>query len=316
VIGLGCAVVVSRGSALKGAFALLLGLLFSTVGLSPVHTQARFTFGRPELYQGINFIPAMIGLFGLSEILRTVSMRGANPDIVAPIGVAAPIGPGRSGSFFARHVSGSFRDVFGGSLEILWRRPLRILQSSAIGTVIGILPGAGADIAAWVSFGYSKRTSKTPEDYGRGSLEGVADAGAANNAALAGAWIPALVFGIPGDSITAIVLGIMMMKNLTPGPEIFEKQAVLVYSLYFVFILANLALLPAGWLAIRAGGQLIRVPRHTLLPIIVMFCVMGAYAIGGSYFDVALMLAMGLIGFALKRAQIPVGPVVLGIILD
>jgi TctA family transporter len=311
VIGLGCAVVVSRGSALKGAFALLLGLIFSTVGLSPVHTQARFTFGRPELYQGINFIPAMIGLFGLSEVLRTVSTLGAKEHMV----VAAPIEHGRSASFFARHVSGSFRDVFGGSLDILWRRPVRILQSSAIGTLIGILPGAGADIAAWVSFGYSKRMSKNPEQYGRGSLEGVADAGAANNAALAGAWIPALVFGIPGDSITAIVLGIMMMKNLTPGPEIFEKQAVLVHSLYFVFILANLVLIPAGWLAIRAGGQLVRVPRHTLIPIIVMFCVIGAYAIGGSYFDVGLMLAMGLIGFVLERAQIPVGPVILGIIL-
>jgi len=311
VIGLGCAVVVSRGSALKGAFALLLGLLFSTVGLSPVHTQARFTFGRPELYQGINFIPAMIGLFGLSEILRAVSMPGAEKlDFVS-----TPIGADRRGSFFARHVSGSFRSVFGGSLEILWRRPLRILQCSAIGTIIGILPGAGADIAAWVSFGYSKQRSKTPELYGRGSLEGVADAGAANNAALAGAWIPALVVGIPGDSITAIVLGIMTMKNLTPGPEIFERQGVLIWGLYFVFILANLALLPAGWLAIRAGAQLIRVPRHTLIPIIVMFCVIGAYAIGGSYFDVALMLAMGLLGFALERAQIPVGPVVLGIIL-
>lgn len=311
VIGLGCAVVVSRGSAMKGAFALLLGLLFSTVGLSPVHTQARFTFGRPELYQGISFIPAMIGLFGLSEILRTVSTLGAKEQLV----VAAPIERAGARSFFARHVSGSFRDVFGGSVEILWRRPVRVLQCSAIGTLIGILPGAGADIAAWVSFGYSKRRSKNPEEYGRGSLEGIADAGAANNAALAGAWIPALVFGIPGDSITAIVLGIMMMKNLTPGPQIFETQAVLVHALYFVFILANLALIPAGWLAIRAAGQLIRVPRHTLMPIIVLFCVIGAYAIGGSYFDVALMMAMGVLGFALERAGIPVGPVVLGIIL-
>lgn len=310
VIGLGCAVVVSRGSALKGAVALLLGLLFSTVGLSPVHTEPRFTFGRPELYQGINFIPAMIGLFGLSEVLRSVSTARGTDEIIA----TEVTGAQRQASFFARHVVGSLRDVFGGSLEILWRRPLRILQSSAIGTLIGILPGAGADIAAWVSFGYSKRTSKTPEQYGRGSLEGIADAGAANNAALAGAWIPALVFGIPGDSITAIVLGVMMMKNLTPGPEIFDKQAVLVYGLYFVFILANVALLPAGWLAIRAGGQLIRVPRRTLIPIIVMFCV-GAYAIGGSHFDVGLMLTMGILGFALERAAIPVGPVVLGIIL-
>jgi putative tricarboxylic transport membrane protein len=295
VLGLGCAVVVSRGSALKGAFALLLGLLLSTIGLSPVHTAARFTFGWPELYQGINFIPAMVGLFGLSEVLRNVRTLGKRFLVASP--------------------ERSVDTVFGGALALFWRRKWATLQASAIGMLIGILPGAGADIAAWVSYGVSKRASRTPEEYGRGSIEGVADAGAANNSALAGAWVPALTLGIPGDSITAIVLGIMMMKNLQPGPEIFERQAVLVTSLYLVFVLANLALLPAGFLAIRASGALVRVPRHTLLPIIVLFCVLGAYAIAGSYFDVGLMLVMGVLGFVLERWQVPVGPVVLGIIL-
>jgi TctA family transporter len=298
VLGLGCTVVVSRGSALKGAFALLLGLLLSTVGLSPVHTEARFTFGRPELYQGISFIPALVGLFGLSEVLRNVRTLG-EPALTAA--VAAP--------------RGSIESVFGGSLALFWKRPWQTLQASAIGTLIGILPGAGADIAAWVTYGLSKRASPTPEEYGRGSIEGVADAGAANNAALAGAWVPALTLGIPGDSITAIVLGIMTMKNLQPGPQIFEKQAVLVHSLYLVFLLANLALLPAGYLAIRASGGLMRVPRHTLLPVIVLFCILGSYSIGGSYFDVGLMLVMGLLGFVLERWEVPVAPVVLGIIL-
>ena len=305
MLGLGCAVVVSRGSALKGAFALLLGLLFSTVGLSAVHTEARFTFGRPELYQGINFIPALVGLFGLSEVLRNVRTLGA----AEPIPVVEPTAAKRRG------LGDSIRAVFGGTFDLFLRRPWQTLQASAIGTLIGILPGAGADIAAWVSYGVSKRTSKNPDEYGRGSIEGVADSGAANNSALAGAWVPALTLGIPGDSITAIVLGIMMMKNLQPGPQIFEKQAVLVHSLFLVFVLANLALLPAGYLAIRASGSLMRVPRHTLLPIIVLFCVLGSYSIGGSYFDVGLMLAMGLLGFVLERWQVPVGPVVLGIIL-
>jgi TctA family transporter len=304
VLGLGCAVVVSRGSALKGAFALLLGLLFSTVGLSAVHTEARFTFGRPELYQGISFIPALVGLFGLSEVLRNVR---------APVTLAAPSpavpAVGR------RSVAQAIGAVFGGTLGLFRRRPRQTLVASAIGTLIGILPGAGADIAAWVSYGVSKRTARNPEEYGRGSLEGVADAGAANNSALAGAWVPALTLGIPGDSITAIVLGVMMMKNLQPGPEIFAKQALLVHSLFVVFVLANLMLLPAGYLAIRASGFLLRVPRHTLLPVIVLFCVLGSYAIGGSYFDVGVMLGMGLLGFVLERGQVPVGPVVLGIIL-
>lgn len=297
VLGLGCAVVVARGSPLKGAFALLLGLLFSTVGLSPVHTEARFTFGRPELFQGVNFIPALVGLFGLSEVLR---------------GVRSLAGPGELATAEPARAAAS---VFGGTLALFWRRKWPCLQASAIGTLIGILPGAGADIAAWVTYGLSKRASKTPEEYGRGSLEGVADAGAANNSALAGAWVPALTLGIPGDSITAIVLGIMMMKNLQPGPQIFEKQALLVHSLYLVFILANLALIPAGWLAVRMSGALMRVPRHTLLPLVVLFCVLGSYSIGGSYFDVLTMLLMGVLGFALERFQVPVGPIVLGIIL-
>jgi TctA family transporter len=297
LLGLGCAVVVARGSALKGAFALLLGLLLSTVGLSPVHTEARFTFGRPELYQGINFIPALVGLFGLSEVLRNVRTPPAALHVAPQVG------------------AGGLRAMFGGTLDLFWRRRFSVLQASAIGTVIGILPGAGADIAAWVTYGLSKRASKTPEEYGHGSIEGVADAGAANNSALAGAWVPALTLGIPGDSITAIVLGIMMMKNLQPGPEIFEKQAVLVNSLYLVFLLANLALLPAGYVAVRASGALMRVPRHTLLPIVVLFCILGSYSIGGSYFDVGLMLLMGVLGFVLERWQVPVGPIVLGIIL-
>src|SRR5262245_21553819 len=246
----------------------------------------------------------MVGLFGLSEVLRNVRTLGSPAAlVVAQAGVAA------------RSLRESIASVFGGSLELLWRRPWQILQCSAIGTLIGILPGAGADIAAWVTYGLSKRQSSRPEEYGRGSFEGVADAGAANNSALAGAWVPALTLGIPGDSITAIVLGIMMMKNLQPGPQIFEKQAVLVASLYLVFILANLALLPAGWVAVRASGALMRVPRRTLLPVVVLFCVLGSYSIGGSYFDVALMLLMGVLGFALERFRVPVGPVVLGIVL-
>lgn len=304
LLGLGCAVVVSRGSALKGAFALLLGLLFSTVGLSPVHAEARFTFGRPELFQGINFIPALVGLFGLSEVLRNVRSLGAPAATVLAPPAAAAGG-----------LTASIESVFGGTLALLRRRPWQTLQASTIGTLIGILPGAGADIAAWVTYGLSKRGSNTPEEYGNGSIEGVADAGAANNSALAGAWVPALTLGIPGDSITAIVLGIMMMKDLQPGPQIFEKQALLVQSLLLVFVLANLALLPAGYIAIRASGALLRVPHRTLLPIIVLFCVLGSYSIGGSYFDVGLMLGMGILGFALERWQVPLGPIVLGIIL-
>jgi putative tricarboxylic transport membrane protein len=229
VLGLSCAVIVSGGAMLKALFALLLGLLLATVGLSAVHTQARFTFGLPELYEGINFIPAMIGLFGVSEVLKNlVALRqGKSADVVAARTATQPSARSRWMSLLLAPVS----QVLIPALVELRRRIAAVIRSSAIGTTIGMLPGAGADIASWVSMAVAKRWSKPPGDGDGASLDGFAEATTANNSALAGAWIPALVFGIPGDSVTAIVIGVLMMKNIKPGPEIFEKQAVLVYSL-------------------------------------------------------------------------------------
>lgn len=295
LMGLSCAVIVGQSSIPRAALGMLLGLLFSTVGLSAVHGEARFTFGQPELFQGINFIPAMIGLFGLSEVLRNALYLNAEP-----------IG-GRAGT-----VRGS---VLRPAIRRWRRRTGSWLRSGVIGSLVGILPGAGADIAAWVSTAVSKRRSRHPHRYGRGAKDCVADACTANSASLAGAWVPALVFGIPGDSITAIVIGVLYMKNLKPGPEIFESQGVLVYSIYMIFILANLVLLPVGWLAIRTGGWVMRVPRRMLLPVIVLFCIVGSYAVNSSRFDVGLMIAFGLIGVACERLRISIGAMVLGIIL-
>jgi putative tricarboxylic transport membrane protein len=299
VMGLSCAVIVGQSSVARATFGLLLGLAFSTVGLSAVHGHARFTWGHPELFQGINFIPAMIGLFGVSEVLR----NAANLDAVSAAAPAA-LGSERPHRGVSGRVFGLFRS-----------RPGPWLRSSVIGTLIGILPGAGADIAAWVSSAVSKRRSKTPEQYGHGSIDCVADACAANSASLAGAWIPALVFGIPGDSVTAIVIGVLYMKNLKPGPEIFIQQGALVYGIYLIFILANLVMFPVGLLAIRAGGYVLRVPRRVLLPIILLFCIVGSYAVNGSSFDVGLMLAFGLLGVACERWKISIGAMVLGLLL-
>ncbi len=310
LLGLSCAVIVSRGSTLKAAFALIIGLLLSTVGLSAVHTQARFTFGRAELFQGINFIPAMIGLFGMSEVFRNLLNRDAANAIDDPSSVR--LSPDRS---WGGWLADSVRSTFGASLPLLWMRKWHAIRSGMIGALIGMLPGAGADIAAWISLAVSKRFSKRPGDYGRGSVEGISDASCANNSALAGAWVPALVFGIPGDSVTAIVIGVLLMKNIKPGPEIFEKQPVLVYSIFLVFFLANFVLVPIGFLAVKAGGYVVRIPRKILLAVIVLFCMIGSYAINGSYFDIGVMLVMGIIGLVLERRQIPLGPVVLGVIL-
>ncbi len=309
VLGLSCAAIVSTGSRLKGALALMIGLMFSTVGLSEVHSVPRFTFGFDELFTGINFIPAMIGLFGLSEVFRNC-LTSKTEEGTGKL-VSAVVAEDDHSLF--KHL----KPVFGGVLPRLWKQKMGWFRSSCIGATIGMIPGAGADIAAWISYAVSKKCSKTPEEYGKGSLDAVGDATSANNSALAGAWIPALVLGIPGDSVTAIVIGVLLMKNITPGPAIFENpdQLVLVHGIYLTFIVANLLLIPLGFLAIRSGAQLVRVPRRILMPLILMFCVVGSYSINGSYFDVWVMLGMGIIGFVLEVFAIPLGPVVLGIIL-
>lgn len=305
VLGLSCAILVSADSKLRGAFALLLGLLLSSVGLATDFSVPRLTFGVNDLITGVNFIPAMIGLFGVSEVLRNVLALGNNPSANAKV------------DFETRNLEGSSaREIVASS----WQRKGQVVRSSLIGSFVGMLPGAGADMAAWISYALAKRFSKTPEKYGKGSIEGIGAATGANNAALGGAWIPALVFGIPGDSVTAIAIGVLLMKNVTPGPAIFEvsedgTQATLVMSIYLVFILANLLLLPFGWLAIRTGSMLIRIPRNILLPMILLFCIVGSYSMSASYFDVWTMLVMGLVGFGLERYRVPLGPVVLGLIM-
>jgi TctA family transporter len=260
---------------------------------------------------GISFIPAMIGLFGGSEVLRNVAggRLDASPPAAHTEPPAADTRPPAAAAAPADDDESPWRFVFS--------RPWHALRSGSIGTAVGMLPGAGADIAAWISYAVSKRFARHPERFGLGSREGLADATGANNASLAGAWIPALVFGIPGDSVTAIVIGVLMMKNITPGPEIFTDpaRATLVWGVYVVFLLANLLLLPVGLLAIRASSLLLRIRRSLLFPAIVLVSIVGSYAINGSYFDVGVMLAMSVLGFVLEGFGVPLGPLVLGIIL-
>lgn len=313
LMGLTCAAIVSEESRLKGALALLIGLLLSTIGLGTDYSAPRLTFGLDPLITGISFIPAMIGLFGVSEVLRNVLTLGSGSDAAE---VAAPV-----------RRKDSLLTVLLDTLALAGRRVLHLFRSSTVGSLVGMLPGAGADIAAWISYAISKRFSRKPNEYGRGSLEGLGDATGANGSALGSAWIPALVFGIPGDSVTAIVIGVLLMKNITPGPNIFDPgspvdpasqafhQTVLVFSIYVAFVIANLVLVPLGLAAIRTGTLLIRIPRRVLLPIILMFCIVGSYSLNASYFDVWVMLAMGLLGFVLERYSVPLGPVVLGILL-
>jgi TctA family transporter len=292
-LGLSATVMVSRGSQAKGALAMILGLFLSTIGVDITLGLPRFTFGSVELLNGVDFIPAMIGVFGISEVLRNV-LEGE---------MSYPITRVRVGK------------IFSGMGGLIRRYKVNILRSGLLGTFIGILPGAGADIAAWLAYAVSKRCSKEPEKYGAGSIEAIVDAGTANNSCLAGDWVPALVFGIPGDSITAIVIGVLFMKGLRPGPMIFERQPEIIYAVYLSFILANLLMIPFGYLAIKASSQMLRVPKNILMPAILMFCIVGSFAINNSVFDIGTMLLMGVVGYFMEVNGYPVAPIVLGLVL-
>src|SRR6185369_12497339 len=181
--------------------------------------------------------------------------------------------------------------------------------------IIGIQPGSGADMASWMSYAMSKKFSKEPEKFGTGHVEGIVESGAANNSSLAGAWIPALVFGIPGDSITAIAIGVLYLKGMNPGPTLFVNNPQNIYAIFLVFILANLLMVPLGWLTIKLAKNVLRVSRNILMPTILLFCIVGSFAINNTVFGVALILVFGLLAFLLEENGFPVAPAILGVVL-
>ena len=293
LMGLTCAVFLTSERPLKGFVSLFLGLLIASVGLNNPAGIPRFTFGSVELMGGIGLVPLMIGMFAISEILRYAV--DTDP---APMIVDQPIG-----------------NVFKGIWGLTKKYPMQILRGSALGTLVGALPGAGADIAAWMSYAVSKKFSKEPEKFGTGHVEGIVESGSANNSALAGAWIPALVFGIPGDSITAIVIGVLYMKNMNPGPALFVNNPQNIYAVYLLFIIANLIMIPLGYACIKTSKQILRVPRSVLMPVIMLFCVVGAFAINNTAFDIAVMMIAGVVAFVLEENGVPIAPAILGVVL-
>lgn len=292
--GLSMSAVISKGSKIKGVIAMTLGLVVATVGIDITTGFPRFAFGSMELTAGIGFIPAMIGLFGLSEVFKSV----LNPE-----------------TFKAPTITHKIKLSFGSVGRIIYRHKGLILRSSVIGNIIGALPGAGADIGAWVSYGMAKKVSKRGDKFGTGIEEGIIAPTSANNAALGGTWIPALVFGIPGDTITAIVLGAMMMYGLKPGPLIFKNNAFLVDQIFSVAIVSQFLLLAIGWIGIRAYTSLFKFPRNVVLVAVLIFSIMGAYALRSSLFDVGVMLVFGILGFAMEKNGLPLPPLILGLIL-
>jgi putative tricarboxylic transport membrane protein len=293
MLGFTCAIFIAGADPLKGVVSMLIGLLVASIGLENPAAHPRYTFGITDLIGGIALIPLMIGMFAVSEVMRYASMT------IRP--VMATDKP--------------FGSIFAGTLKLLVKYPIQLLRGSALGTAVGSLPGAGADIAAWMSYAISKRFSKTPEKFGTGHPEGIVEAGAANNSALGGAWIPALVFGIPGDSITAIAIGVLYLKDMNPGPTLFINNPQNIYAVFMIFLLAQILLLPLGWVAIKVAKRILQIPGEVLMPVILLFCIVGSFAINNSLFGVVIMLVAGVAAFFMERWGFPIAPTILGVVL-
>jgi len=291
VFGLTVIAGLSTHSLSKGLMMGALGLLLATVGMDPITAIPRFTFGRQELLDGIPLIAVLIGVFALAEVFYQASQKEEEQVSVNQWGRVLPT-----------------------AQEMKQVLP-SVSLSCVSGTVLGALPGVGGDVAAFVAYDHAQKLSKTPEQFGKGSMEGLAAAECANNSVTGGAMIPMLTMGIPGDSVTAVLLGAMMIHGLKPGPELFHKETDLVGAIFMGLLLANLLVLPIGLLGAKLFAQTMRLPRPYLLPLIVVLCVIGAYAINNSFFDVGVAFLFGLIGWVFKRWDFPLGPLVLGLIL-
>ena len=292
LLGLMCATMVARSSPVKAIASMFLGLLITCVGIENPAGAQRFTFGLPDLLGGIEIIPVLVGVFAVSEVMRAFT---AQPVVVAP--------PRRFGSILA------------GQWALTKAHPRQQVRGNIVGIIIGVLPGAGADMAAWISYAMSKRFSKTPEKFGTGHPEGLIEAGASNNASLASGWVPSLLFGIPGDTITAIAIGVLYMKGLNPGPTLFTEKASSMYALYIVFILANLIMIPLGILMIRSARYILFVPRALVMPVIILLCAVGSFATGNNLALVFTVAVFGLIGYFMDRNGYPVAALVLGAVM-
>jgi len=292
LLGLMCSTMVARSSPVKAVAAMFLGLLITCVGIENPAGTPRFTLGYADLLGGIEIIPLLVGVFAVSEVMRSYAARDV------------PIMPPRD-----------FGSILKGQWALTKAHPKQQLRGNFVGIVIGVLPGAGADMAAWMSYAMSKRFSKTPEKFGTGHPEGLIEAGASNNASLASGWVPSLLFGIPGDTITAIAIGVLYMKGLNPGPTLFTEKASSMYALYIVFLLANIIMIPLGIIMIRTARYVLYLPRSLIMPVIVLLCAVGSFATGNNLALVFTVAVFGLLGYMMDRNGFPVAALVLGAVM-
>jgi putative tricarboxylic transport membrane protein len=277
-------------SPLKGYIAGILGLLIAMIGMETLHAHTRFSFGITALSGGIDLIPAMVGAFGLAEILATMKRR--------VVGHVAPVND---------RVVPTLREIFQ-----YWRT---IIRSGVIGTFVGIIPGVGEDVGSWTSYAAAKRASKNPQEFGKGSQEGLIAAETGDNAVVSAAMIPTLTLALPGSAAAAVLIAAMYIHGIRPGPMLMVENPVFLYQVVAMLLLATLANLIFGLSLTKLFIKVLAVPRERLMAVIYVLCVVGSFAITQRMFDVYVMLAFGIGGFLLREMKYPMAPLVLGIVL-
>ena len=293
IFGLTIVATLSEGALLKGCIAALLGMLISMIGMDPLDGNLRMTFSQNNLINGVSLIPALVGLYALSQVLITLE------DV-----------------FRGRKLSAVSVSRTGLRLSELWESRKALSLGSLIGTFIGIVPATGSGTASFAAYSEAKRHSKRPELFGKGSLEGIAATESANNAVTGGALIPLLTLGVPGDVVTAVMLGALMIQGMTPGPLLFQEQGTLVYSIFISLFIANVFMLVLGYASVRLLAKIVLIPGGILMPLVTTLCVVGGYALNNSNFDLAVMLGFGFLGYVMTKAAIPLAPLLLAMILS
>ena len=293
LLGLTTVTLLTGDNPLKGYISMVLGLMIATVGFDIISGDARFAFGVPELMDGIDFLPVAIGLFGLGEVLAGAEAAKDGAIVKARYGL---------------------RDVMPSAQDWV-RSRWAIARGTVLGFLVGILPGAGLTVSTFMSYSLEKKLSKHPKEFGHGAIEGVAGPESANNAAATGAMVPMLTLGIPGSATTAIMLGGLMMWGLRPGPLLFQKNPEFVWGLIASQYIANVMLLVLSTAFIPLFVRALRVPYGILMPIIIVFCITGAYSLKNSVFDVGQMLVFGVLGYAMKKLGYSPAALTLAVVL-
>ena len=291
IFGLSVIISISGRSLIKGMMSAFFGLLICTIGFDPISGYPRYTFGMVEMMEGPPFIPTLIGLFAVSEVFNEIQKTGQIQQIKAKLDQYLP----------------SWTDI-----KYCFKE---LCRSSVIGTVIGAIPGAGGDIAAFISYSEAKRASKNPERYGHGEIEGLAASECANNSCSGGAMIPLLSLGVPGDAVTAVLLGAFVMQGMQPGPMLYKEHMDIVYQIFASMMLAQFAMQFIGMAGIQFFARVIMVDRSILTPSIFVLSAVGAFAMRSNIFDVYTTLAFGVMGYVMARYDYPLSPILLALIL-